>query len=155
MCWFNRGERYSKGQAKGIGNPVMYVGAKTGRDGIHGATFASVEFSEEGEQQRSAVQVGDPFMEKLLLEACLDVIRDHSDILVGIQDMGAAGLVSSSSEMASKAGAGLELIMDDVPQRELNMTPYEMLLSESQERMLLCVKKGMWKKSKRYLNVMV
>ncbi|EAE7074166.1 phosphoribosylformylglycinamidine synthase subunit PurL [Listeria monocytogenes] len=131
-----------KGQAKGIGNPVMYVGAKTGRDGIHGATFASVEFSEEGEQQRSAVQVGDPFMEKLLLEACLDVIRDHSDILVGIQDMGAAGLVSSSSEMASKAGAGLELIMDDVPQRELNMTPYEMLLSESQERMLLCVKKG-------------
>lgn len=133
----------------------MYVGAKTGRDGIHGATFASVEFSEEGEQQRSAVQVGDPFMEKLLLEACLDVIRDHSDILVGIQDMGAAGLVSSSSEMASKAGAGLELIMDDVPQRELNMTPYEMLLSESQERMLLCVKKGMWKKSKRYLNVMV
>ncbi|MFO7196973.1 AIR synthase-related protein, partial [Enterococcus faecium] len=89
-----------------------------------------------------AVQVGDPFMEKLLLEACLDVIRDHSDILVGIQDMGAAGLVSSSSEMASKAGAGLELIMDDAPQRELNMTPYEMLLSESQERVLLCVKKG-------------
>ncbi|EUJ42817.1 phosphoribosylformylglycinamidine synthase subunit PurL [Listeria riparia] len=131
-----------KGQAVGVGNPVMYVGAKTGRDGIHGATFASVEFSEEGEQQRSAVQVGDPFMEKLLLEACLDLIRDHSDILIGIQDMGAAGLVSSSSEMASKAGSGLELIMDDVPQRETHMSAYEMLLSESQERMLLCVKKG-------------
>ncbi|WP_099224936.1 phosphoribosylformylglycinamidine synthase subunit PurL [Listeria costaricensis] len=131
-----------KGQAVGVGNPVMYVGAKTGRDGIHGATFASVEFSEEGEQQRSAVQVGDPFMEKLLLEACLEVIQDHADILVGIQDMGAAGLVSSSSEMASKAGSGLELVMDDVPQRETNMSAYEMLLSESQERMLLCVKKG-------------
>ncbi|WP_239256521.1 phosphoribosylformylglycinamidine synthase subunit PurL [Listeria ilorinensis] len=131
-----------KGQAIGVGNPVMYVGAKTGRDGIHGATFASVEFSEEGEQQRSAVQVGDPFMEKLLLEACLEVIQEHADILVGIQDMGAAGLVSSSSEMASKAGSGLELVMDDVPQRETNMSAYEMLLSESQERMLLCVKKG-------------
>ncbi|MBC2106316.1 phosphoribosylformylglycinamidine synthase subunit PurL [Listeria booriae] len=135
-------EDIQKGQAVGVGNPVMYVGAKTGRDGIHGATFASVEFSEEGEQQRSAVQVGDPFMEKLLLEACLDLIRDHSDILIGIQDMGAAGLVSSSSEMASKAGSGLELIMDDVPQRETHMSAYEMLLSESQERMLLCVKKG-------------
>ncbi|MGJ8731273.1 phosphoribosylformylglycinamidine synthase subunit PurL [Listeria aquatica] len=135
-------EDIQKGQAAGDGNPVMYVGAKTGRDGIHGATFASVEFSEEGEQQRSAVQVGDPFMEKLLLEACLEVIEQHADILVGIQDMGAAGLVSSSSEMASKAGAGLELVMDDVPQRETGMSAYEMLLSESQERMLLCVKKG-------------
>ena len=131
-----------KGQAKGIGNTIMYVGAKTGRDGIHGATFASEEFVEEEEQQRSAVQVGDPFMEKLLLEACLELILEHADILVGIQDMGAAGLVSSSSEMASKAGSGLELFLDDVPQRETEMTPYEMMLSESQERMLICVKQG-------------
>lgn len=131
-----------KGQAKGEGNPIMYVGAKTGRDGIHGATFASEEFSDEEESQRSAVQVGDPFMEKLLMDACLKLIRDHSDILVGIQDMGAAGLVSSSSEMASKAGSGLHLNLDEVPQRETEMTPYEMMLSESQERMLLCVTKG-------------
>lgn len=131
-----------KGQASGVGNSIMYVGAKTGRDGIHGATFASEEFSQEEEQQRSAVQVGDPFMEKLLLEACLELILDHSDILVGIQDMGAAGLVSSSSEMASKAGSGLVLTLDDVPQRESQMTPYEMMLSESQERMLICVKAG-------------
>lgn len=131
-----------KGQAKGVGNTIMYVGAKTGRDGIHGATFASEEFVEGEEQQRSAVQVGDPFMEKLLLEACLELIVNHSDILVGIQDMGAAGLVSSSAEMASKAGSGLRLTLDDVPQRETNMTPYEMMLSESQERMLICVKKG-------------
>ncbi|MGX7162709.1 phosphoribosylformylglycinamidine synthase subunit PurL [Enterococcus massiliensis] len=131
-----------KGQAKGVGNTIMYVGAKTGRDGIHGATFASEEFVEGEEQQRSAVQVGDPFMEKLLLEACLELILDHADILVGIQDMGAAGLVSSSSEMASKAGSGLKLFLDDVPQRESEMTPYEMMLSESQERMLICVKQG-------------
>ncbi len=131
-----------KGQAKGVGNTLMYVGAKTGRDGIHGATFASEEFVEGEEQQRSAVQVGDPFMEKLLLEACLALIVDHAEILVGIQDMGAAGLVSSSAEMASKAGSGLILYLDDVPQRETNMTPYEMMLSESQERMLICVKKG-------------
>lgn len=137
-----RHEDIQKGQAKGIGNPIMYVGAKTGRDGIHGATFASVEFVEGEEQQRSAVQVGDPFMEKGLMEACLDLILNHSDCLVGIQDMGAAGLVSSSSEMASKAGSGLELYLDDVPQRETDMTPYEMMLSESQERMLLCIKKG-------------
>ncbi|MGX7030022.1 phosphoribosylformylglycinamidine synthase subunit PurL [Vagococcus zengguangii] len=131
-----------KGQAKGIGNTIMYVGAKTGRDGIHGATFASEEFTDEKEQQRSAVQVGDPFMEKLLMEACLELILNYSDSLVGIQDMGAAGLVSSSSEMASKAGSGLKLYLDDVPQRETEMTPYEMMLSESQERMLLCVKQG-------------
>lgn len=131
-----------KGQAKGVGNAIMYVGAKTGRDGIHGATFASEEFVEGEEQQRSAVQVGDPFMEKLLLEACLELILNHSDILVGIQDMGAAGLVSSSAEMASKAGSGLILDLDDVPQRETGMTPYEMMLSESQERMLICVEKG-------------
>lgn len=131
-----------KGQAKGVGNPIFYVGAKTGRDGIHGATFASEEFEDEKEQNRSAVQVGDPFMEKLLLEACLELITEHSESIVGIQDMGAAGLVSSSSEMASKAGSGLILNLDDVPQRETHMTPYEMMLSESQERMLICVKKG-------------
>lgn len=131
-----------KGQAKGVGNSIMYVGAKTGRDGIHGATFASEEFVEGEEQQRSAIQVGDPFMEKLLLEACLELILEHADILVGIQDMGAAGLVSSSAEMASKAGSGLILDLDHVPQRESEMTPYEMMLSESQERMLICVKKG-------------
>ncbi|MGX7172899.1 phosphoribosylformylglycinamidine synthase subunit PurL [Enterococcus ratti] len=137
-----------KGQASGVGNSIMYVGAKTGRDGIHGATFASEEFNQEEDQQRSAVQVGDPFMEKLLLEACLELILKHADILIGIQDMGAAGLVSSSSEMASKAGAGLILTLDDVPQRESHMTPYEMMLSESQERMLLCVKAGSEEKVK-------
>ncbi|AYG00015.1 phosphoribosylformylglycinamidine synthase subunit PurL [Lactococcus allomyrinae] len=131
-----------KGQAKGVGNSVFYVGAKTGRDGIHGASFASKEFGSGSETQRSAVQVGDPFMEKLLLEACIEVIQKHGDILVGIQDMGAAGLVSSTSEMASKAGSGLRLNLDDVPQREIGMIPYEMMLSESQERMVLCVKKG-------------
>ena len=129
-----------KGQAKGVGNPVMYVGAKTGRDGIHGATFASEELTEESEEKRPAVQVGDPFMEKLLLEACLEVVK--SDALVGIQDMGAAGLTSSSSEMASKAGYGIEMNLDLVPQRETGMTAYEMMLSESQERMLLVVKAG-------------
>ncbi|WP_447303468.1 phosphoribosylformylglycinamidine synthase subunit PurL [Enterococcus faecium] len=131
-----------KGQAAGVGNSIMYVGAKTGRDGIHGATFASEEFNQEEEQQRSAVQVGDPFMEKLLLEACLELILHHSVSLIGIQDMGAAGLVSSSAEMASKAGSGLILTLDEVPQRETGMTPYEMMLSESQERMLICVKSG-------------
>ena len=131
-----------KGQAKGVGNHIFYVGAKTGRDGIHGASFASKEFGSGSETQRSAVQVGDPFMEKLLLEACLEVIHNHSDILVGIQDMGAAGLVSSTSEMASKAGSGLILNLDNVPQRETGMIPYEMMLSESQERMVLCVKQG-------------
>ncbi len=135
-----------KGQAAGVGNSIMYVGAKTGRDGIHGATFASEEFNQEEEQQRSAVQVGDPFMEKLLLEACLELILHHSDSLIGIQDMGAAGLVSSSAEMASKAGSGLILTLDEVPQRETGMTPYEMMLSESQERMLICVKSGEEKK---------
>jgi phosphoribosylformylglycinamidine synthase len=135
-------QHIQKGQAKGIGNAIFYVGAKTGRDGIHGASFASKEFGSGNETQRSAVQVGDPFMEKLLLEACLELINDHGDILVGIQDMGAAGLVSSSSEMASKAGSGLRLDLDNVPQRETGMIPYEMMLSESQERMLLCVAKG-------------
>lgn len=129
-----------KGQAHGEGNTVMYVGAKTGRDGIHGATFASEELTEQSNEDRPAVQVGDPFMEKLLLEACLELI--HSDALVGIQDMGAAGLISSSAEMASKAGMGLEMNLDLVPQRETGMTAYEMMLSESQERMLIVVKKG-------------
>ncbi|OCA82940.1 phosphoribosylformylglycinamidine synthase subunit PurL [Pseudobacillus wudalianchiensis] len=129
-----------KGQAKGVGNTVMYVGAKTGRDGIHGATFASEELSEQSEDKRPAVQVGDPFMEKLLLEACLELVK--SDALVGIQDMGAAGLTSSSAEMASKAGSGIEMNLDFVPQRETGMTPYEMMLSESQERMLIVIKKG-------------
>ncbi|WP_075979861.1 phosphoribosylformylglycinamidine synthase subunit PurL [Bacillus massilinigeriensis] len=129
-----------KGQARGTGNTVMYVGAKTGRDGIHGATFASEELTEASDEKRPAVQVGDPFMEKLLLEACLELVQ--SDALVGIQDMGAAGLTSSSAEMASKAGYGIEMNLDLVPQRETGMTPYEMMLSESQERMLIVVKKG-------------
>ena len=129
-----------KGQAHGIGNTVMYVGAKTGRDGIHGATFASEELTDTSGDNRPAVQVGDPFMEKLLLEACLELV--HSDALVGIQDMGAAGLTSSSAEMASKAGSGIEMNLDLVPQRETGMTAYEMMLSESQERMLIVVKKG-------------
>lgn len=129
-----------KGQAHGVGNTVMYVGAKTGRDGIHGATFASEELTEQSDENRPAVQVGDPFMEKLLIEACLELIQ--SDALVGIQDMGAAGLTSSSAEMASKAGSGIEMNLDLVPQREAGMTAYEMMLSESQERMLIVVKKG-------------
>lgn len=129
-----------KGVASGVGNPVMYVGAKTGRDGIHGATFASEELTDASEEKRPAVQVGDPFMEKLLLEACLELVK--SDALVGIQDMGAAGLTSSSAEMASKAGSGIEMDLDHVPQRERDMTAYEMMLSESQERMLIVVKKG-------------
>jgi phosphoribosylformylglycinamidine synthase subunit PurL len=129
-----------KGQAHGAGNTVMYVGAKTGRDGIHGATFASEELTEQSDEKRPAVQVGDPFMEKLLLEACLELI--HYESLVGIQDMGAAGLISSSAEMASKAGMGIEMNLDLVPQRETGMTAYEMMLSESQERMLIVVQKG-------------
>ncbi|MBA2876837.1 phosphoribosylformylglycinamidine synthase subunit PurL [Thermaerobacillus caldiproteolyticus] len=135
-----RHEDIQRGIASGVGNTVMYVGAKTGRDGIHGATFASEELTEQSEAKRPAVQVGDPFMEKLLLEACLEVIK--SDALVGMQDMGAAGLTSSAAEMASKAGVGIEMNLDLVPQRETGMTPYEMMLSESQERMLLVVKKG-------------
>lgn len=133
-------EDIKKGQAHGVGNTVMYVGAKTGRDGIHGATFASEELNEASEEKRPAVQVGDPFMEKLLLEACLELVKN--DALVGIQDMGAAGLTSSSAEMASKAGSGIEMNLDLVPQRETGMTAYEMMLSESQERMLIVVEKG-------------
>jgi phosphoribosylformylglycinamidine synthase subunit PurL len=130
-------DKIQRGVAKGVGNPVFYVGPATGRDGIHGATFASVELSEESEEKKTAVQVGDPFMEKLVMEATLELI--NSGIVLGIQDMGAAGLTCSSSEMASKAGNGLELYLDQVPQREKGMTPYEMMLSESQERMLFVV----------------
>jgi len=130
-------DKIQRGVAKGVGNPVFYVGPATGRDGIHGATFASVELSEESEENRTAVQVGDPFMEKLVMEATLELI--NSGIVLGIQDMGAAGLTCSSAEMASKAGNGLELYLDEVPQRETGMTPYEMMLSESQERMLFVV----------------
>ena len=129
-----------KGVASGVGNAVYYVGAKTGRDGIHGATMASAEFDDKSAEKRPAVQVGDPFMEKLLLEACLEVMR--TDALVGIQDMGAAGLTCSTSEMGSRGGAGIEIDTALVPQRETGMTPYEIMLSESQERMLLVVKRG-------------
>jgi phosphoribosylformylglycinamidine synthase subunit PurL len=129
-----------KGVASGAGNAVYYVGAKTGRDGIHGATMASAEFDDKSAEKRPAVQVGDPFMEKLLLEACLEVMR--TDALVGIQDMGAAGLTCSTTEMGSRGGAGVEIDVARVPQRESGMTPYEIMLSESQERMLLVVKRG-------------
>src|SRR5215208_5101927 len=135
-----RADEIIKGVAQGIGNPVYYVGAKTGRDGIHGATMASAEFDEKLDEKRPAVQVGDPFMEKLLLEACLEVMK--SDALVGIQDMGAAGLTCSTCEMGARGGVGIEIDVKDVPQRETGMTPYEIMLSESQERMLLVVKRG-------------
>ena len=126
--------------ASGVGNPIVYVGSKTGRDGIHGATMASADFGEDSEEKRPTVQVGDPFTEKLLIEACLELMA--SDAIVAIQDLGAAGLTSSSVEMASKGGVGLHLKMDDVPQRETGMTTYEMMLSESQERMLMVLKPG-------------
>ncbi len=129
-----------KGVASGVGNSVYYVGAKTGRDGIHGATMASAEFDERSAEKRPAVQVGDPFMEKLLLEACLEVMR--TDALVGIQDMGAAGLTCSTTEMGSRGGTGVDIDVSLVPQRETGMTAYETMLSESQERMLLVVKRG-------------
>ena len=126
--------------ASGVGNPLVYVGSKTGRDGIHGATMASTEFSEDSEAKRPTVQVGDPFTEKLLIEACLELMA--TDCIVAIQDMGAAGLTSSSFEMASKGSMGVELDLDRVPQREENMSAYEMMLSESQERMLMVLKPG-------------
>ncbi len=133
-------KRIFRGKARGIGNPLIYVGAKTGRDGIHGATMASEAFSQKAEQRRPTVQVGDPFTEKLLLEACLELME--KDCLVGIQDMGAAGLTSSAAEMAARGGTGVELDLAFVPLREQGMSPYEILLSESQERMLLVAKKG-------------
>lgn len=124
--------------AAGVGNPVLYVGSKTGRDGIHGATMASAEFSDDSEEKRPTVQVGDPFTEKLLIEACLELMQ--TDAIIAIQDMGAAGLTCSSLEMADKGGLGIELALDKVPQRETGMTPYEIMLSESQERMLMVIK---------------
>jgi phosphoribosylformylglycinamidine synthase subunit PurL len=127
-------------KAAGVGNPVIYVGARTGRDGIHGASMASAEFTEESKQKRPNVQVGDPFMEKLLLEACLEAMQTGA--IVGIQDMGAAGLTCSTCEMGSRGGVGIEIELDRVPQRETGMTPYELMLSESQERMLLVAEKG-------------
>ncbi|MGH7232114.1 MAG: phosphoribosylformylglycinamidine synthase subunit PurL [Nitrospiraceae bacterium] len=133
-------DRIFKGNASGIGNPVIYVGSKTGRDGIHGATMASDAFDEASESKRPTVQVGDPFTEKLLLEACLELMS--GDLLVGIQDMGAAGLTSSSCEMASRAGTGIDLDLTRVPRREPGMTPYELMLSESQERMLMVARQG-------------
>jgi phosphoribosylformylglycinamidine synthase II len=126
--------------AKGVGLPVVYVGSKTGRDGIHGATMASAEFDDKSEEKRPTVQVGDPFTEKLLIEACLELMA--TDCIIAIQDMGAAGLTSSTSEMADKGGVGIELELDHVPQRETGMTAYEMMLSESQERMLMILKPG-------------
>jgi phosphoribosylformylglycinamidine synthase subunit PurL len=139
-CGIARSDKIFYGRASGVGNSILYIGAKTGRDGIHGATMASDEFSEEGPSQRPTMQVGDPFMGKLLLEACLDLFAE--DVLEGIQDMGAAGLTSSSVEMAGRAGSGIELDLDAVPRRARGMTPYEILLSESQERMLLVAKPG-------------
>jgi phosphoribosylformylglycinamidine synthase len=135
-----RSDQIFFGKATGVGNPILYVGAKTGRDGIHGATMASAEFDDEALEKRPTVQVGDPFLEKLLLEACLEAMR--SGAIAGIQDMGAAGLTSSSCEMAARAGTGIELDLSLVPQREANMTAYEMLLSESQERMLIVAHAG-------------
>jgi phosphoribosylformylglycinamidine synthase len=136
-----RHDEIFKGRADGVGNPVFYVGAKTGRDGIHGATMASAEFGEGSEEKRPTVQVGDPFMEKVLLEACLEVMKTGA--VVGIQDMGAAGLTCSTSEMGARAGTGVEIDVARVPQRETGMTAYEVMLSESQERMLLVAAKGL------------
>lgn len=135
-----RSDKVFYGKAIGPGNPVIYVGAKTGRDGIHGASMASAEFTEESQQKRPNVQVGDPFMEKLLLEACLEAMETGA--IVGIQDMGAAGLTCSTCEMSSRAGTGMTVDLERVPQRETGMTPYEIMLSESQERMLLVAEKG-------------
>src|SRR3954447_7817210 len=134
-----RHEQIARGAAKGIGNPVFYVGPATGRDGLAGAAFASQDLTEESaEQQRGAVQVGDPFMEKLVCEACLELLA--TDAVAGIQDMGAAGLTCSTCETAARAGTGIEIELDKVPQRAPNMTSYEIMLSESQERMLIIVK---------------
>src|ERR1700685_4509379 len=135
-----RKEEVFYAKAAGVGNPVIYVGARTGRDGIHGASMASAAFTEESKQKRPNVQVGDPFMEKLLLEACIEAM--HTGAIVGIQDMGAAGLTCSTCEMGSRAGTGVEIDLSLVPQRETGMTPYEIMLSESQERMLLVADKG-------------
>lgn len=136
-----RHDQIRKGAATGVGNPVFYVGAKTGRDGLAGAAFASRDLTEESKEDRPAVQVGDPFMEKLLLEACLELFQ-HPEAVVGVQDMGAAGLTCSTCETASRGNSGIEIDLAKVPQRESGMTPYEIMLSESQERMLIIVRKG-------------
>src|SRR6202030_2159228 len=135
-----RHDQLARGAARGVGNPVFYVGAETGRDGLAGAAFASRELTEESKEDRPAVQVGDPFKEKLLLEACLELLA--RDAVAGIQDMGAAGLTCSTCETASRGGSGIEIDLAKVPQREPGMTPYEILLSESQERMLIIAKRG-------------
>ncbi len=135
-----RADEIFYGRAEGVGNPVIYVGSKTGRDGLGGAVMSSDSFTEESKKLRPTVQVGDPFTEKLLLEACMELFK--TDYVVGIQDMGAAGLTSSSFEMAGRAGSGMRMYLDRVPMREEGMTPYELMLSESQERMLICAKKG-------------
>src|SRR5262249_9876531 len=135
-----RADRIFRARADGVGNPVFYVGNKTGRDGIHGATMASGTFDEHAHERRPTVQVGDPFTEKLLLEACLEAMA--SGAVVGIQDMGAAGLACCTSEMPARSRTGMEVELDRVPQREIEMTPYEILLSESQERMLLVAARG-------------
>ena len=135
-----RHEQIARGAAKGVGNPVFYVGAETGRDGLAGAAFASRELTEESKADRPAVQVGDPFREKLLLEACLELLA--SGCVAGIQDMGAAGLTCSTCETASRGGTGVEIDLDLVPKRAADLTPYEILLSESQERMLVIVHEG-------------
>ena len=132
--------RFARGAASGVGNPVFYVGAETGRDGLAGAAFASRELTEESSEDRPAVQVGDPFKEKLLLEACLELLA--TDAVAGIQDMGAAGLTCSTCETASRGGTGVEIDLAKVPKRETGMTPYEILLSESQERMLIIARRG-------------
>ncbi|HRC88348.1 MAG TPA: AIR synthase-related protein, partial [Thermoanaerobaculia bacterium] len=135
-----RADRIFRARASGVGNPILYVGSRTGRDGIHGATMASESFGAESEAKRPTVQVGDPFTEKILLEACLEAMR--TDALVAIQDMGAAGLTSSGFEMAGRGGAGIRLELDRVPLREPGLTPYEIMLSESQERMLIVAHRG-------------
>jgi phosphoribosylformylglycinamidine synthase II len=140
-------ERIVRGIARGKGNPILYAGATTGRDGIHGATFASEELSEKSEAKRPSVQIGDPFTKKSLIEACLELVR--TDLIVGMQDMGAAGLTSSSIEMASRGRSGIELDLSRIPLREARMTPYEIMLSESQERMVIIGKKGTEKKIKK------
>src|SRR5206468_12430961 len=135
-----RADQIFRARAEGVGNPVFYVGNKTGRDGIHGATMASATFDDSASERRPTVQVGDPFTEKVLLEACLEVMRTGA--VVGIQDMGAAGLAGCTSEMPARSGAGMDVVLSPVPQRERAMTPYEILLSESQERMPLVAPRG-------------
>ena len=143
-----RHEQLARGAASGVGNPVFYVGAETGRDGLAGAAFASRELTEESREDRPAVQVGDPFKEKLLLEACLELLA--TDAVAGIQDMGAAGLTCSTCETASRGGTGVEIDLAKVPKREPGMTPYEILLSESQERMLIIAKRGQEKSCAKF-----